>query len=501
MCRESPTSQFMGGMVTTLGTVFIFYHIWAYDKGKCLFFTRRSAFRWAIVWMFILSMILFEVWNIILIYVKYKEWYMEVSTSATHTEIVPVPYTLWSDSRRHLVRNAYQLLAIAWVLVLSIHSEETLYWAYLIGAIRSKDTGTWYKSPHFKVWVFACLLCAGVMPGVANIETDDLTKMEDNIFLAGSISAFILFIGSIWLLIVFPRFIKESQRQGANQDVLARLQYFKELNIVRTLFRFLYCIAILTLAIDGRTTSKHVNSHPFWLDLFYICGLFFVFASNSLSLMILLPRNMAHEAGYIPTNQVFVRQNHCLPLHNVPHTEGKQHFNTSTVNSSTGGKFAPYTSSSSFSPSPSPSSPEEVKQDIHLDQMVYDPFPKRDNGSRRGSKPWNVLGGRLNLDASDIDDIEFGIAMDADLRRVQREREVEEEKKVGEMSKSSQMTADSDKPFARTRGERLLTEGEMVNEPSLLDHFRSPADFANPPRPRDLNIVVVTDTVEVEEKR
>lgn len=57
--------------------------------------------------------------------------------------------------------------------------------------------------------------------------------------------------------------------------------------------------------------------------------------------------------------------------------------------------------------------------------------------------------------------------MDADLRRVQREREVEE-KKVGEMSKSSQMTADSDKPFARTRGERLLTEAEMVNEPSLV---------------------------------
>lgn len=152
---------------------------------------------------------------------------MEVSTSATHTEIVPVPYTLWSDSRRHLVRNAYQLLAIAWVLVLSIHSEETLYWAYLIGAIRSKDTGTWYKSPHFKVWVFACLLCAGVMPGVANIETDDLTKMEDNIFLAGSISAFILFIGSIWLLIVFPRFIKESVSKKKKE----KLNLHEDLNI------------------------------------------------------------------------------------------------------------------------------------------------------------------------------------------------------------------------------------------------------------------------------
>lgn len=96
-----------------------------------------------------------------------------------------------------------------------------------IGAIRSKDTGTWYKSPHFKVWVFACLLCAGVMPGVANIETDDLTKMEDNIFLAGSISAFILFIGSIWLLIVFPRFIKESVSKKKKE----KLNLHEDLNI------------------------------------------------------------------------------------------------------------------------------------------------------------------------------------------------------------------------------------------------------------------------------
>lgn len=243
--------------------------------------------------------------------------------------------------------------------------------------------------------------------------------------------------------------------------------------------------------------------------------------------MILLPRNMAHEAGYVPANQVFVRQTRrCLPLHNVPHTGGKaQLFGTSTVNSSAGGKFAPYSSSSSSSPSS-----EGVKQGTRLDRMVYSSSPLRDNGSRRGSKPWDVLGERLNLDATDIEDIEVGIAMDADPRRVQRERE-EEERKVGETSKLSQMTTDSDKPFARTKGERLLTEGEMVNEPTSLvsnnsfslitlflgeqlltvifrgvvgdaqlDHFRSPADFANPPRPRDLNILIVTDTVEVEEK-
>jgi hypothetical protein len=37
----------------------------------------------------------------------------------------------------------------------------------------------------------------------------------------------ILFLASLWLVIVFPGFIAESARQGANSEVISRLQYFK----------------------------------------------------------------------------------------------------------------------------------------------------------------------------------------------------------------------------------------------------------------------------------
>ncbi|TYJ55478.1 hypothetical protein B9479_003868 [Cryptococcus floricola] len=460
MCHESPTSQFIGTLVTTVGTFYFFYHIWAYDKGKCLKFTKRTAFRWLIVWMFILSMLLFEAWGIILTYVKYQEWYM-----VYEGDIIPVPFSAWSDSRQFLVRSAYQLLAIAWLLVLAIHSEETLYWAYLIGAIRGRNTKSWYRSVHFKVWIACCIFVAGVVPGVANLETKNLTTMEDNIFLVGSISAFILFIGSIWLLFVFPKFIQESRRQGATLDVIARLQYFKELNSVRTLFRLLYCVSILTLAIDGRTEKKVVNSNHFWLDCFYISGLFFVFTSNSLSLMILLPRNMADEAGFTQGQQVFVRQNvrqRELRSRGRGQERELELPSTSTIDR----KFSPYT----------PPPTDDIESDaIHLTQLPSPRVPPH-----RGSQPWQALGEALNIE--------------------QQDPEMGYNDRVGETSKASVSVSDFDKPFAMNRGERLLRDGENIEQPTLLNHFRSPADFTDPPMPHGLNIVVVTDTVEVEEK-
>lgn len=49
-----------------------------------------------------------------------------------------------------------------------------------------------------------------IEPVVACIETKDLNKMEHYIFFSGAILALILFLGSMWLVMVFPNFIKQS---------------------------------------------------------------------------------------------------------------------------------------------------------------------------------------------------------------------------------------------------------------------------------------------------
>ncbi|ODN79390.1 hypothetical protein L202_03390 [Cryptococcus amylolentus CBS 6039] len=181
--------------------------------------------------------------------------------------------------------------------------------------------------------------------------------------------------------------------------------------------------------------------------------------------MILLPRNMADEAGFTQAQQVFVRQNvrqRDLRTRGRGQERELELPSTSTIDR----KFPPYT----LPPT------DDIESDaIHLTQL---PSPRA--APHRESQPWQALGEALNIE--------------------QQDPEMGYNDRVGETSKASVSVSDFDKPFAMNKGERLLRDGENIEQPTLLNHFRSPADFTDPPTPRDLNIVVVTDTVEVEEK-
>ncbi|WRT64654.1 uncharacterized protein IL334_001588 [Kwoniella shivajii] len=458
MCHESPTAQFLGALATILGDVFVIWHIWKYDKFRCLLFTKRNAFRFIIVWMFVISSVCFTAWNVILVWVKYTEYYAVVPISKTESEIMPVPFQLWSKHKQTLVRSSYQLLAIAWGMVLAIHSEETLYWAYLINSIRKRNSTNWFKSIWFKIWVLISVTVLTVIPAVGNMETTNLVKMEANIFMAGSVLASLLFFMSLWLYLVFPGFVKESRRQGANTEVMARLEYFKELNGIRTLFRFLYVFCILTLSIDGQTKHKHVNTTPFWLDLFFVCALFFVFTSNGLSLMILLPRNM--QADEISkNNNVFIRP----PRQSQHRTDMQVLPSSSTIGSS-------------------------HKYD---DQ---DGLYQRDvERSQRNSTPWGALGERLNVEKtrlSGLDECESGGAVAIALKGPPRQSTWHRNRT------EESLNSRGDAPFAPTGGERMLRAGEGLDEsPQVLSNFRSPADLARPPRPTEVTVVVKTEQI------
>ncbi|WWC59596.1 uncharacterized protein I303_102154 [Kwoniella dejecticola CBS 10117] len=459
MCHESPSAQFLGALATILGDFFVLWHLWKYDRFRCMLFSKRSAFRFIIVWMFLISSALFTAWNVILVWVKYTEYYAVVPISKTESEIMPVPFQLWSERKRTFVRFSYQLLGVAWGIVLAIHSEETLYWAYLINAIRKRDSRNWFRSIWFKIWVFISVTVITVIPAVGNMETTNLIKMEANIFMAGSILATLLFFMSLWLYLVFPGFVDESRRQGANAEVLTRLEYFKEMNGIRTLFRFLYVFCILTLSIDGQTKHKHVNTTPFWLDLFFVCGLFFVFTSNGLSLMILLPRNTTFKDETRGPN-VFIRpprSTHRRDMQILP--------STSTIGSH---KYDDDNSGNHYH--------NQGHRDIERGQ--------------RKSNPWGALGERLNIEKtrlSGLDEIESGgavaIALESDMHQ-DRNRTMES------------LNSRGDAPFAPTGGERILRPGEGIDEsPEVFSNFRSPGDVPRTVRPTEVNIVVRTEQV------
>lgn len=51
---------------------------------------------------------------------------------------------------------------------------------------------------------------------------------------------------SIILCIVFPRFARTVESQGANYEVLERLHFFAEMNQIRTFFRVIYSVAFVS---------------------------------------------------------------------------------------------------------------------------------------------------------------------------------------------------------------------------------------------------------------
>ncbi|EIW71140.1 hypothetical protein M231_01775 [Tremella mesenterica] len=434
MCHQSPAATALGLVVTIGGVMFAFWHIWSFDRGRCLIYHRRGAFRWVITWMLILSLILFMSWDGLNVYVKYTEGYAAIPLSPTETEIMPVPYLLWSKRKTALVRAAYYCMAIGWACLLAIHGEETLYWMYLIRAIRTRDPRSWFQSLQFKVWLACAAIGYGVMIGCTQINPSDLLSMEENLFLAGSISALILMISSFWLISVFPGFIRESIKQGANPDVIARLQYFKELNTVRTFLRAVYSVAIATLAFDGKTKHRYINTTPFWSDMLFIIGMTTIFASTAISIMILLPRSMAHEAGVHKQTPVFVQQ---------------QRYNNA------------------YPPHPYQYRHDPASVDSELATPTTAEFAFID--------PWGVLNERLNLDKMEM--TKFA------------ESQIESHA-VSQTSERISM------PFSAQPGARILREGEEVGDiPTALEHFVAPLDNNYRQGPVDLNIVVTTQTV------
>lgn len=52
-------------------------------------------------------------------------------------------------------------MSVGWGLLVSVHAEETLYWAYLIGSIRDRGSESWFSSRYFKIWL-GCVATVGI---------------------------------------------------------------------------------------------------------------------------------------------------------------------------------------------------------------------------------------------------------------------------------------------------------------------------------------------------
>jgi len=123
----------------------------------------------------------------------------------------------------------------------------------------------------------------------------DPLKCEAYTFLAGSLGSFSLTLWFTPILWTFPSFLKNLRREGVDTPTIVRLTKFHELNTLRVIFRFLFCVPFIILGVDGVRPHNHINESMFWTDILAMIAGFGCVVSSGITLVIFFPRSIEGE--------------------------------------------------------------------------------------------------------------------------------------------------------------------------------------------------------------
>jgi len=211
--------------------------------------------------------------------------------------VMPRPYTFWQQNHLHWILPLYFVLSIAWALELVTHLEELTFWLFLLHQGPSKRE--WFHCWEFRTWYIGSLIAILGLPLTTLIKRHNIETCEAWIFLGGASAGTFTTICFLYVLGKFPGFIRSVKAEGAEPDVVVRLTTFYHLNCIRVIFRFLFTVPLLVLALDGLVDKGlAVVDSPFWSDILLMMGGIGAFVSSAITMLVFFPRSMTSEAGY-----------------------------------------------------------------------------------------------------------------------------------------------------------------------------------------------------------
>ncbi|KAJ3478746.1 hypothetical protein NLI96_g9553 [Meripilus lineatus] len=170
--------------------------------------------------------------------------------------IIPRPIDLYSPQARAWVLPLDFVFSIAWSFELVTHLEELAFWLYLYTKTHKRksgfpagniDFGTWYGGYHWNA----------------------------------------------------PDGFDHKKRH--RDSLIGRLIGLRRIQLFRVVFRFLFTLPLLILALDGIVEGSHpVNRSLFWTDFLVMIAGIGCFVSTTITLLIFFPRSIIKEAGYRP---------------------------------------------------------------------------------------------------------------------------------------------------------------------------------------------------------
>jgi len=295
MSSGSPTAYLLWAVLACLFFGFLIFHLWSYDRFRCLRWNagrQPGAFKRVMTYTYVTTMPLLVVFSVAMTVLKYKEGFFPVPGGY----IMPKPASFWKDTHRHWLLPLYFIFSSAWALEIITHLEELTFWLFMLNQGPSKRD--WFKSWEVRVWYIGSIISILGMPLTTLITRDEIEQCQAWVFLVGSSASTATTLCFLYVLASFPIFIRHVKEEGADPDVVVRLTTFYNLNVVRVMFRFLFTIPLLVLAIDGIQGQHRINADPFWSDFLLILGGIGCFISSTITLLIFFPRSITQEAGY-----------------------------------------------------------------------------------------------------------------------------------------------------------------------------------------------------------
>ncbi|KAF9012604.1 hypothetical protein BDQ17DRAFT_1344242 [Cyathus striatus] len=295
MSNGSPTAYLLWAILSCIFLVFLFSHLWAYDRFSCLKWDagrQPGAFKRVMTYSYLATLPLLVVFSVAMTVLKFKEGYI-VTTAG---RITPRPFDEWDADNRHWLLPLYFILSIAWSLELVTHLEELTFWLFLLHQGPGKRE--WFQSWEFRAWYLGSIIAVAGMPLTTLVSRRQLETCQAWIFLAGATAGTTTNLCFLYVLFRFPSFIHHVKTEGAEPDVVVRLSTFYHLNRIRVIFRFLFTVPLLAIGVDAIKSPYPIVGDPFALDFLLMIGGIGCFISSAITLMIFFPRSITRESGY-----------------------------------------------------------------------------------------------------------------------------------------------------------------------------------------------------------
>ncbi|KAI0664018.1 hypothetical protein C8Q70DRAFT_214291 [Cubamyces menziesii] len=292
MSHTSPATYLVWSILSSLLGCFLVFHLWKFDRFRCLRWNNgpySGAFKRLMTYTYLLSVPCIMAYALGFAVIKYEEGLIYLPEYG----IIPKPWEFWSQTHKSAIFPLYLVFTIAWGLEMVTHLEELCFWLFLVnsGAVQQD----WFRSLYFKTWIGGSLIAITYMPLVTIFTRADPVKCEAFTFLAGSLGSLSLTLWFLPILWTFPSFLKALKSNNVDTRTIVRLTTFHELNCLRVVFRLVFVLPLMALAIDGIRPHQHVNDSMFWTEFLASIAAVGCIISSAITLVIFFPRSVESE--------------------------------------------------------------------------------------------------------------------------------------------------------------------------------------------------------------